>query len=192
MNPPTVGHEKLIEAMLAVPGDHVVHLSHSAGGKRNPLSYEDKLAYAREAFGDVVQESSSTNIASSLVALGEQYANLVLVVGDDRVAEFSEMLEKYNERDFHFESWQVLSAGARRPNGVAVEGVSASMVREACVAEDLGTVRWCLPDRLAPFAEEIIEKVKAVHTVEESLKTVQSLKRRQARDVVRKAVSRLK
>jgi hypothetical protein len=102
------------------------------------------------------------------------------------------MFEKYNESEFGFESWSVVDAGARRADSDSIDGVSASMVREACISEDADRVLWGLPDSLAGYADEIAEKVRAVYTAEESIKTVQSLKRRHAREVLKKAVKRVK
>jgi hypothetical protein len=192
MNPPTKGHEKLVETVLSIEGDHVIHLSHSSNSKRNPLSYEDKVFYATEAFGDVIVPSDSRTVVESLKSLARDYPRVVMVVGGDRVEEFSDMFEKYNESEFGFESWSVVDAGARRADSDSIDGVSASMVREACISEDADRVLWGLPDSLAGYADEIAEKVRAVYTAEESIKTVQSLKRRHAREVLKKAVKRVK
>lgn len=179
MNPPTQGHDRLIETMLDIEADrHAVYLSHSENNKRNPLSYSDKLEYAQIAFGDVIVESEARNIVTALHELRESYENLILVVGEDRVEEFTEMFEKYNDRDFQFESWEIVSAGPR-VGTTGVSGISATSLREACVADDFDRVLECLPDGLLPYAEEIQAKVNAVFNIDESISVVQRMKRGQ-------------
>lgn len=191
MNPPTKGHEKLVEVMESLEGDKIIHLSHSELTKRNPLSYSQKLEYTKLAFGDIIQESESRNIATSLEELGQRYKHLVLVVGEDRIEEFSEMLENYSN-DFGFEYWEIVSAGTRRPDSDGHEGISASSLRESCVTRNLGEVTAALPTRLEPFAEEIMNTVKDVYTLSESIKTIQKVRQKKAikntKDILSKAI----
>ena len=54
MNPPTVGHEKLVDKVheIAKKHDaiHAVVLSHSQDAKKNPLDVETKVKHAKKAF----------------------------------------------------------------------------------------------------------------------------------------------
>ena len=54
MNPPTVGHEKLVDKVheIAKKHDaiHAVVLSHSQDAKKNPLTVEQKVKHAKKAF----------------------------------------------------------------------------------------------------------------------------------------------
>ena len=52
MNPPTIGHEKLLDAMAKTAGKNPyrMYLSHSQDNKTNPLVYKDKLKTARTMF----------------------------------------------------------------------------------------------------------------------------------------------
>ena len=63
MNPPTVGHEKLVTKIKSVARKNratpLLYLSHSQDKKKNPLSYEDKIRLAKKAFGPLVQKSNS-------------------------------------------------------------------------------------------------------------------------------------
>ena len=55
MNPPTVGHEKLINKVIneaiSRGGDPLVYLSKTQDSDKNPLSYDQKLKYAQFFFG---------------------------------------------------------------------------------------------------------------------------------------------
>lgn len=179
MNPPTRGHERLVAEMETFDGDKIIHLSHSELTKRNPLSYAEKLKYAQIAFGDIIQESASRNIVESLKQLSQEYRNIILVVGEDRVEEFTEMFEKYSDRDFKFENWQIASAGARDVESGDIEGISASILREACITNDYSTILWALPESLIDYAEEIQNKVIEAYGISEALSVVQRVKRAQ-------------
>ena len=52
MNPPTIGHEKLLDAMAKNAGrnPYRMYLSQSQDPKKNPLSYKDKVKIARKMF----------------------------------------------------------------------------------------------------------------------------------------------
>ena len=50
MNPPTIGHAKLVDAIKAQPGDPYIFLSQSQKPKTDPLQFQDKLRYAKFFF----------------------------------------------------------------------------------------------------------------------------------------------
>ena len=52
MNPPTTGHEKLLDKLSRKAGrnPYNVYLSQSQDKKKNPLSYSEKVKYARKMF----------------------------------------------------------------------------------------------------------------------------------------------
>ena len=43
MNPPTIGHKKLVDKMAGYPGDHFLFLSHTQKPKTDPLSFAEKV-----------------------------------------------------------------------------------------------------------------------------------------------------
>ena len=88
MNPPTTGHEKLINKTHEVAKQHGgtahVHASHSNDKKKNPLPQDKKLGYIRKvAHPDVHVSGSSTDSpsilhhASKLHAAGHQHLHVV-------------------------------------------------------------------------------------------------------------------
>ena len=54
MNPPTSGHEKVVNKVKEVAAkhdaSHHVVLSHSQSAKKDPLSQKDKIKHAKRAF----------------------------------------------------------------------------------------------------------------------------------------------
>ena len=51
-NPPTTGHEKLLDAVTKVAGrnKYFVYASHSNDAKKNPLDYKSKIKFMRKMF----------------------------------------------------------------------------------------------------------------------------------------------
>ena len=167
MNPPTVGHQALVNAVKEhakkVGGIAEVHLSKSQDPKKNPLSYEDKLGYAQKAFGDVVKDSSAKNPLDVLKGLHGKADHVTFVAGSDRVEEYKNLLNKYNGHPDHytFKSINVVSAGDRDPDAEGIEGMSASKMREHARAGEHEHFASGLPESLRDSSREIMGKVRA-------------------------------
>lgn len=135
MNPPTVGHEKLvneiIKTAIAVKGTPLVYLSKTQDAKKNPLSYDDKIKFGQALFGKniIVKSNAKTIIQVAQELQKKGYKDLVMVVGSDRVREFETLLNKYNGKDYTFDSIDIVSAGERDPDSDGVDGMSASKMR---------------------------------------------------------------
>ena len=153
-NPPTTGHEKLIQALAKQSGDMFVYPSHSQDPKKNPLPHSRKVAYMRKMFSKYSKNIIASNsknvfqIASDLYDKG--YKNVVMVVGSDRVQEFNSLLKKYNDVKgkhgfYNFDSIDVVSAGDRDPDAEGVTGMSASKMRAAAVENDYDSFSKGLP-----------------------------------------------
>ena len=81
----------------------------------------------------------------------EGWRNVTLVVGSDRVADFDKMLNAYNGVEgkahgyYKFDSINVVSAGERDPDADGAEGMSASKMRAAAVANNYDEFKQGLP-----------------------------------------------
>lgn len=128
MNPPTIGHLKLVKKLEEVASQCSnvkarLYLSHSCDAKKNPLSYRAKLQYADMFFGKFVDiaDSDASNIFQIMPELqAEGFTNVIYVCGSDRVEEFSASLKKYNgveqknpALNYSFNSIEIVSAGQR-------------------------------------------------------------------------------
>jgi nicotinic acid mononucleotide adenylyltransferase len=164
-NPITVGHEKLVNKVISEAlrrkATPMVFMSHSQDTKKNPLSYEDKINYGRKAFGRAVIKSKSRTIIEVAKELSGKFDNLVIVVGQDRVKEFEDLLNKYNGKEFNFNSIEVVSAGARDPDAEGVEGMSASKMRSIAQEGNFEEFQKGLPRKLKSSAREIYNTVRA-------------------------------
>ena len=142
MNPPTVGHEKLLDKLAKDAGknDYFVFVSQVQDKKKNPLNYSQKVKHIRKMFPRharrvMINKKVRTPFDAMNFLYEKGYKSVVMVVGSDRVTEFNTLLSKYNgEKGTHgfynFQSLSVSSAGARDPDAEGVEGMSASKLRK--------------------------------------------------------------
>jgi nicotinic acid mononucleotide adenylyltransferase len=164
MNPPTIGHEKLVNKVRAVArmhkGDPLIYLSHTHKIPKDPIEYQDKVKLAKRAFGNIVKISKANTIIKVMQELEKKYDEVVLVVGSDRVEDFKQLLRKYNGKDYSFDTIDVVSAGERDPDADDVSGMSASKMRELASNEDLKAFKEGLPRNLQRDAENIMKMVR--------------------------------
>ena len=192
MNPVTVGHEvlvnKVVSTALDMNGTPLIFLSHSSDAKKNPLSYDDKIAFAKTAFGTrIVQKSKARTIIDVAKQLQSKYSDLVVVVGSDRVNEFESLLNKYNGKDYNYDSIQVVSAGERDPDADDVTGMSASKMRALVKKGDMASFKKGLPKKLQRNAKKVYTAVRDGMGITEE--TLTEMTQRFAFDNLKKATA---
>ena len=160
MNPPTIGHAKLVDAIKSQPGDPFIFLSQSQKPKTDPLAFEDKLRYAKFFFPNVTignpEVKTIIQALQKVESLG--YQNLIYVAGSDRIQSFEELLNKYNGKDYNFKSIKVVSAGERDPDADGAEGMSASKMRQAAADNDIESFKQGVPE--PKLADEMFAAVR--------------------------------
>jgi len=158
-NPPTTGHEKLLDAVATQakknPGaPYYVFASHSENAKKDPLPYAKKVAYMKKMFpkhSRNIVVDKARNVFEIAVSLHNKgHKSIVMVVGSDRVAEFDSLLNKYNGVEarhgyYGFDNIEVVSAGERDPDAEGVTGMSASKMRAAASTNDFDQFKLGLP-----------------------------------------------
>jgi len=158
-NPPTTGHEKLIKKVASVAGSNPFHIypSHTTNPKKDPLPHALKVAYMRKMFRKyakniIADKGAKTAIEIAVKLYNDGFKNLIMVVGSDRLKEFSVLLNRYNDAPdkkgkqlFKFDSIKVISAGERDPDSEGVEGMSASKMRFAAADGNFDTFSQGLP-----------------------------------------------
>lgn len=161
MNPPTVGHGKVMDSLAVKSGksDYKVFVSQSQDAKKNPLSYTDKIKHTRKMFPKharniVVDKSVKTAINAMVVLYDQGYRAVTMVVGEDRITEFEVLLNKYNGQKarhgfYNFKSIKIVSAGKRDPDAAGVEGMSASKQRENASKNDFVSFSQGVPKSMS-------------------------------------------
>ena len=167
-NPPTIGHEKLINKVKSLPtNDYKIFLSRSEDPKKNPLSPRDKLSIMKKMFPTHARniEINRTNMVLDIATMlyNKGYKDVTMVAGSDRVREFENILKKYNDVKsrhgyYNFDKINVVSAGERDPDAEGATGMSASKMRAAAAKGDLKSFERGLPRGVD--AEDIMKQVR--------------------------------
>jgi nicotinic acid mononucleotide adenylyltransferase len=151
-NPPTTGHEKLLDAVKKQAGtdDYKIYTGHTQDKKgKNPLPSDVKVEFMKEMFpshkNHIMYDNKLKTIIHVLQSLQGEYADLTLVVGSDRVSEMDLLIQKYNGKDYTFRKLETVSAGERDPDADDVSGMSASKMRKAIAELDMKTFNSGLP-----------------------------------------------
>jgi len=173
-NPPTAGHEKLMDKLASVSktrnGKYFIFASVSTDPKKNPLSYEQKIKFMRKMFPkharSIILDKSIKNMFDVVVSMYDKgYKKVVIVVGQDRVNEFKTLINKYNGQKarhgfYNFEGGiEVVSAGDRDPDSDDVTGMSASKMRAAASDNDFDSFSKALSSNFSG-AKELFNAVR--------------------------------
>jgi hypothetical protein len=176
MSPVTAGHEKLVKTVQDIAkehgADHHIVLSKSQDSKKNPLSIEDKVKFAKHYFPEANISGSSTehptfmHHAKKLSDSGTKH--LIMVAGGDRVQEYHDLLHKYNGKpgQHNFEKITVKSAGERDPDADDTSGMSASKLRGHAVAGEYDKFKSGLPHGDESVHREMYKAVRKGMKVE--------------------------
>ena len=177
-NPPTIGHEKLINAVIAVNqregGTAYIYGSQSQDSKKNPLTHTQKFKYLKNMFprlkSNLQSKSSARNIMEIATELSGKHNKLIMIAGSDRVSEFKSLLNSYNGTKskhgiYEFEEIEVVSAGERDPDADGASGMSASKMRKAAVQGDFESFLMGASDELT-----VKEKRNMMNDVRKGLK----------------------
>ena len=174
-NPPTTGHEKLLDTVAANSddGDYIIIPSRSQDKKKNPLDADTKVSVMRQMFPQhserIVNDPQNRTIFDVLKkAHMDGYAGVRIVGGGDRVAEFEKLSGNYNGKLYQFDNLEVLSAGDRDPDGDDVSGMSASKQRKAAAEGDFTTFRKGVPSSLNnKQTRELYNNIRAAMNIKE-------------------------
>ena len=169
-NPPTVGHELLINKVkeFAAGNDYFVFPSHSVDKKKNPLTAEQKVEFMKEMFpshkNSIIFDSQVRDAIKALKWLEDRgYTDAIFVVGSDRVSGF-QFIKQYNGKDYCMNTVEIRSAGERDPDADDVSGMSASKMRKAAMEGDMETLASGIPaaaKRKSGFLEMYAETIIA-------------------------------
>lgn len=166
--PPTIGHGLLVTAVKHIAqkqgADHVIYASRSQDKKSNPLPVDRKVYYLKRMFPGAKFVGANEQVRTFMEAakeLNKKYKNLVMVAGSDRVPEYKKLLEKYNGKDFHFDTIEVVSAGERDPDADGASGMSGTKMRDAAKKGDFDSFKRGLPSTLTTVdAKRLMNEIR--------------------------------
>ena len=174
-NPPTIGHEKLLNSALRVAAGEKfkIYPSRTQDPKKNPLDPDTKISYMRKMFPkygeQIVNDEKMKTIFDVLVQANEEgYSVVNIVVGSDRQSEFENLANKYNGDLYEFDEINVVSAGVRDADAEGVSGMSASKMRKAAAEDDFKSFRQGIPKTLDDTeTEKLFKKVRSAMKLKE-------------------------
>ena len=143
MNPPTIGHGKLMDALAAKAGrnPYFIYLSQSNNAKKDPIPYKDKVKHVRKMFPKhgrqiVINKKVITPFFALSDLYSKGYRKVVMVAGSDRVQEYDLRLNKYNGKKsqhgfYNFDGGvKIVSAGQRDADAEGASGASGTKQRK--------------------------------------------------------------
>ena len=143
MNPPTIGHGKLMDALAAKAGrnPYFIYLSQSNNAKKDPIPYKDKIKHVRKMFPKhgrqiVINKKVITPFFALSDLYNKGYRKVVMVAGSDRVQEYDLRLNKYNGKKsqhgfYNFDGGvKIISAGQRDADAEGASGASGTKQRK--------------------------------------------------------------
>jgi hypothetical protein len=171
MNPPTIGHDKLVNKIKEVDGDHYLFLSQTQKPKDNPLPFDVKLEFAKKFFPDVNVGHPTVRTPIQMLQMLEKlgYTDIVYVAGSDRVEQFEKLFNDYNGKEYNFNSIQVVSAGERDPDADGAEGMSASKMRAAAASGDFDSFAQGVPT--PALAQKLYDAVRTGMGIKDTVST---------------------
>ena len=151
-NPPTKGHEKLLQQAekASAGGDLKIYPSRTQDSNKNPIDPDMKVSYMRKMFPQyeeqIINDPEMRSIFNVLVTAAEEgYSGINIVVGADRLGEFENLATKYNGDLYNFKEIKTVSAGPRDDDAEGVEGMSSSKQRKAVMDDDYDSFKRGLP-----------------------------------------------
>ena len=174
-NPPTTGHEKLLDtvATSSDDGDYVIVPSRSQDKKKNPLDADSKVEVMKQMFpnhsGKIVNDPANRTIFDVLKkAHTDGYSGVRIVGGADRQKEFDKLVNTYNGKMYQFDKVEVRSAGDRDPDGEGLEGMSASKQRKYAADNDFKGFLQGVPTAMnKQMAKQLFSNIRRGMKIEE-------------------------
>ena len=174
-NPPTTGHEKLLNTVASSSddGDYVIIPSRSQDKKKNPLDPDMKVSVMKQMFPQhsekIINDPGNKTIFDILKrAHNDGYAGVRTVGGADRQKEFDKLVNNYNGKMYQFDNIEVRSAGDRDPDSDSVEGMSASKQRKAAAENDFDNFLKGVPTAMnKKAARELFDNVRKSMNIKE-------------------------
>jgi methyl-accepting chemotaxis protein len=155
-NPPTIGHEVVFKGASDIAkrenADFFIIPTKTVDKQKNPLTFEEKTTYINKIFpeygNNILTDPNIKTIFQAAKEINNKgYKNIKVIVGADRKADF-ETLKDYNNKEFNFDSIEILSAGDRI-DGEGTSSMSASKMREAAIVGNIKAFMAAIAGRLS-------------------------------------------
>jgi nicotinic acid mononucleotide adenylyltransferase len=172
MNPPTIGHEKLIKICADVARqnrcDYQIYLSNSNDKKKNPLDPQTKITLVRRMFPNhsnhIHVDGEISNPFKLLAKFNGEYDDVIWVAGGEDAAKYDESFHKHMKTeapDFYYRSLIVHSSGERSADAEGASGMSATKMRTFAVQGDFAQFRSGMPTTISDTeCKKVMKKIR--------------------------------
>jgi nicotinic acid mononucleotide adenylyltransferase len=167
MNPPTVGHGKLIDKVISVAktsgAKTVIYPSKTEDDNKNPLSFKMKVKVLKDVYGSIVDTDRGVKTPfDALDQLNDKnVSNVTFVVGSDRVREFKKNMSSHIKKNLsNIKNFSVVSAGERDPDASGVSGMSGSKMRSFVQKDDFVNFKKGLITKSSKLAKTVFTLLK--------------------------------
>lgn len=184
-NPPTVGHFLIIDKLHNLNVDKkYIYLSHSHDNNKNPLPYYEKYSFMKtfveEKYDDIeVVNSEARTIIEALNEIYKEGCNgVVIVLGSDRVKEFSDLINKYNgatskktgEIIYQFNNIEFIQAGEDRDeDSNNISSMSASKQRKLAAENNFEEFAKGVPTEDLELKKELYNSLRKSMNLKEEI-----------------------
>jgi hypothetical protein len=179
-NPPTKGHEKLINKLIQVASQNdatpYVFVSQSQDPHKNPLLPEKKIKYLKMAIPEIARNIVDdpyirTPFDAIKMLERKEYTDVIMVVGSDRVYEFNRTITPKQ-----FDSFSIISAGERDPDSSTVSGASAEKMRKSVEQDNFSEFKRGAPTGISDrFVLQMFNDVKRAMTIHKLVESTKML-----------------
>lgn len=162
-NPPTIGHQHMIDKALKEVGSDklYVFISKTQDKKKNPLNVDEKeiiLSSMYKGNSKVVFfkcDNKVRTIFEALKYLNVDHSEIKIFCGQDRFNEYDKLIKKYNDKDYIYDKLEIKSLGDRDPDSDGITGMSASKLRNFAINNDYDNFKKGMSNKLS---DNIIKK----------------------------------
>jgi nicotinic acid mononucleotide adenylyltransferase len=181
-NPPTIGHEVVFKFASDLAkenkSDFFIVPTKTTDKEKNPLTLQEKITYLNKIFPEYTNNLINSSQINTIIEAAKYfnnkgYKNLKLVVGSDRKEQFEHLLNKYNNKEYNFNSIEIVSAGERLDEGEGAASISASKMRQAATEGNIEAFMKCVAGRL-----EIEEGIKLMNLIRSRIEIVDGDKKK--------------
>ena len=162
MNPPTVGHGKLIDKVLSVAKSSgakaIIYPSKTEDDNKNPLPFKMKVKVLKDVYGSIVDTDRGVKTPfDALDQLNDKnVSSVTFIVGSDRVKEFKKNMRSHIKKNLsNIKNFSVVSAGERDPDASGVSGMSGSKMRSFVRKNDFGNFKKGLITKSSKLAKTV-------------------------------------
>jgi nicotinic acid mononucleotide adenylyltransferase len=155
---------------------------------RNPLSYEEKRNFVEQiidqkGFSITIADESIRTLPDLFINLAtSNKKNILLLAGSDRVPDFKELIERYNNSQppGYQVNADVKSVGERDPDADDIEGMSATKLRFFAALEDFDSFSTGVDTDNRDLAWDLYQAVLNKMDIPKEFRTVGRAKKKDA------------